>query len=550
MLSLALLFAAIQLVICDPPLTYATFRSPAVKLRSGQIANTRSDQYPLEFPKGPIAVRYFVSRVVDEKGNNVSVTDMYVHHYLIYNGFTNGGLCPNLPNIWGVGAEMQNVVYAYNYPTAVVLTGQEQWTVNLHFIRTTNVPDALVQDCIECRCKDSNPPLHPHGEVNCCIDGAQCWGMQNSTIMDAQNYYLEYTIGYVPVTPDVIPLSIFSLDSTATATSDCQIDYDVPGLAPGEFHIQQSDNIIPDDWNVTYVEIHQHIGGEGMYLEHFRQGVHLGQLCNSTPVYIESGEGKGHLVDIPPCLFNPQYQIRQGDVLRLISNYSARTVPGGNPWHAGVMGLIFVAASAKPDAKTTCLNTMHYYCGAPIYSSGANCLGCVTYPAVEEKLKEAGCTTDWVKAECAKNNDGGNIPSPDEVHDMSLHVTTTSPTSFHFNFSCPTGAWCAIAVNTAGQALMENATAFVYSKTGSAYGFQERTLGNHNSGVIINPAYPATITTTGSIVNFQFDAKNSLDPSARRVCFLFAQGAQGTDTFGYHGSTRGFMCMKVGSGEK
>jgi len=546
MLSLAVLFAAIQLVTCDPPLTYATFKSPPVKLRSGQIANTRSDLYPLEFPKGPIGVRYFVSRVVDEKGNNVSVTDMYVHHYLIYNGFTNGGLCPNLPNIWGVGAEMQNVVYDYRYPTAVVLTGEEQWTVNLHFIRTTNVPTAGVQDCIECRCQDSDPPLHPHGEVNCCADQSMCWGMENSTIMDAENYYLEYTIGYVPVTPDIVPLTIFSLDSTSTTTSDCQIEYNVPGLAPGEIHVQQSDNIIPDDWNVTYVEIHQHIGGVGMSIEHYRQGVFLGQMCNSTPGYLPAGgPGEGHLVDIPPCHFYPQYQVKGGDVLRLISNYSARTLPGGNPWHAGVMGLIFVAATSKPDAKTTCLNTMHYYCGSPIYDSGARCLSCVTYPVVQKALKDAGCTSDWLQEECAKNNDGGNIPAPDEVHNMTLHVTQVSAGNFHFNFNCPTGAWCAIAANTEGQPLMENSTAWVYSQTGSSYTFQQRILGNHFSGVVTNPAYPVKLTINGGIVNFQFDTPASFEPGTKRVCFLFAQGAPGTNTFGYHGSTRGFMCMKI-----
>jgi len=547
-LSLAVLFAAIQLVTCDPPLTYATFKSPPVKLRSGQIANTRNEDYPLQFPPGPIGVRYFVSRVVDEKGNNVSVTDMYVHHYLIYNGFTNGGLCPNLPNIWGVGAEMQNVVYDYRYPTAVLLTGQEQWTVNLHFIRTSNVPAALVQDCIECRCKDSDPPLHPHGEVNCCIDQAQCWGMENSTIMDAENFYLEYTIGYVPVTPDIVPLSIFSLDATATTTTDCQVNYDIPGLAPGQIHVQQSDNVIPDDWNVTYVEVHQHIGGEGMNIEHYRQGAYIGQLCNSTPQYLPKGDGEGHLVDIPPCHFYPQYQLKKGDVLRLMSNYSARTLPGGNPWHAGVMGLIYIAATANPDAKTTCLNAMHYYCGAPIYPSSSNCIQCISNPFIAAKLKEQGCISDWLQQECAKNNDGGNIPPPDEVHNMSLKVTSAGPAgSAKFNFNCPTGAWCAIAANVDGQPLMENATAFVYSKTGSSYTFQERTLGNHNSGVVTNPAYPATITTKDGIVNFQFEASAKIEPGTKRVCFLFAQGTAGTDTFGYHGSTRGFMCLRIPS---
>jgi len=293
------------------------------------------------------------------------------------------------------------------------------------------------------------------------------------------------------------------------------------------------------------VEVHQHIGGEGMNIEHYRQGKYIGQLCNSTPQYLGKGEGEGHLVDIPPCHFYPQYQLQKGDVLRIFSNYSARTLPEGNPWHAGVMGLIYVAATARPDAKTTCLNALHYLCGPPIYPSGAQCLECAAYPQFATKLKDAGCTVNWVAAECAKNNDRGNIPSPDEVHNMSLHVVAAGGGIFHFDFNCPTGAWCAIGANLNGDPLMENSTAFVYSKTGSSYTFQSRTLGNHNSGVVVNPAYPASITVAGSNVNFKFDTTGTIEPTTKRVCFLFAQGTAGTDTFGYHGSTRGFMCLKV-----
>jgi len=283
----------------------------------------------------------------------------------------------------------------------------------------------------------------------------------------------------------------------------------------------------------------------GMNIEHFRQGEYIGQLCNSTPQYIESGLGLGHLIDIPPCHFYPQYQIKKGDVLRLVSNYSARTVPEGNPWHAGVMGLIYLAATSGTDAKTTCLNAVHWYCGSPVYRSGSQCLNCVQDSRVEEKLKEAGCTVEWVKDECAKNNDGGNVPPPEEVHNMSLHVLPAGTGKFHFSFNCPTGAWCAVAASLSGSPIMENATAFVYSKTGSSYTFQERTLGNHNSGVVVNPAYPATITTKDGIVNFEFDVAATIDPMAKRICFLFAQGTTGTDTFGYHGSTRGVMCLHV-----
>ncbi len=140
-------------------------------------------------------------------------------------GTINAGFCGNLGNVWGIGAEIRGVQYDYPPPYAIIVTGFETWTVNMHLIRTTNVPDSDLQDCIECNCANSDPPLNPLGGVACCPDGGQCWGMENSTLQDTRNYYLKYTIGYVPVTPDVVPLNVISLDVTASQTFDCHIEY-------------------------------------------------------------------------------------------------------------------------------------------------------------------------------------------------------------------------------------------------------------------------------------------------------------------------------------
>jgi len=130
---------------------------------------------------------------------------------------------------------------------------------------------------------------------------------------------------------------------------------------------------------------------------------------------------------------------------------------------------------------------------------------------------------------------------------MSLKVVPEGkPNTYTFNFNCPTGAWCAIAANLAGNPLMENSTAFVYSNTGARWTFEERTLGNHNSGTVVTPSYPVEITSKGPNVNFVFNVTAVIGPSnLKRICFLFAQGAPGTTTFGYHGSTRGFGCLRL-----
>ena len=64
----------------DPTLTYETFLSPAIPLRSGQIANTASD-WPsngnvLDFVKGPVAIRSFQASIVADGDREVGLEEM------------------------------------------------------------------------------------------------------------------------------------------------------------------------------------------------------------------------------------------------------------------------------------------------------------------------------------------------------------------------------------------------------------------------------------------------------------------------------------------
>eukprot|EP00462_Mataza_sp_D1_P000122 CAMPEP_0175089406 /NCGR_PEP_ID=MMETSP0086_2-20121207/768_1 /TAXON_ID=136419 /ORGANISM="Unknown Unknown, Strain D1" /LENGTH=515 /DNA_ID=CAMNT_0016361911 /DNA_START=207 /DNA_END=1754 /DNA_ORIENTATION=+ len=513
----------------------------------------------MPFLTEPAAVRHFSCRVVDNEGTEIEMAELYVHHWLLFNGTsTNGGLCGNLPNIWGIGAELQNVVYNYPAPYAVVTTGKEQWLANLHFIRTTNVVN--VQDCIECRCPDSDPPLHPHGEVNCCADGTQCYSMENSTLHDEKTYHLEYTVGYAPITQDTKPLTVFSLDVTSTHGTDCAIQYDVPGLKEGEIHTLSNENTMPVDMNITFIETHQHIGGLNFSIDHFRGGNKVGTPCSTAPVYTESGPDKGHLVDIPVCNFTADqpYEVKAGDVFKLTSVYGPRTLPGGNPWHAGVMGLVFLAAHVSPtaDKHAQCLAVLHSNCGPPAYPSDAYCLSCAEQH--RKALTEAGCTVEWVKAECAKNLDNGNIPPPDQVTGMVLHFTEnkSQPDQHNVTLECPAGAWCSVAINWPGegQPLMDGSDAYVWSAPvqGQPFALQRRTLGNHNQGTVVDAKYPFSVTTSGATTKLAFEitlkppTTSSLGtPLYKRICILFAQGSESTTVLGYHGASRGFTCIYI-----
>jgi len=345
------------------PMTYRKFRSPPISLRSGQIVNTLSNWGPLEWVEGPIAIRHFDGKIVDSEGNFVPLTELYVHHWVIYKMdqdrqvfFPNGGLCPNLPNIFGIGAELFYTVYDYPAPYAIVSTGDEVWTANMHLIRTTNVPD--VQSCIECHCPTSRPPADPFGGIICCPDRAMCWGMENSTLQDFKDYYLEYTIGYVNVTKDVIPLTVFSLDVTAQQTTDCRTEYQVPAQQPGQFHVLETFADIPNNWSITYFEGHLHIGGVNLTATLVRNGRELGPICTAHPIYgTGSGPGNesGYIVGIPPCHFDPPVEVLAGDRIKITSVYDSRTIAGGHPWHEGVMGLIFVAAVAHLTPEQQCI---------------------------------------------------------------------------------------------------------------------------------------------------------------------------------------------------
>ena len=328
----------------DNALTYVTLRSPPISLRSGQIANTLNNWGPLEWVRGHIGIRHFNARIVDDSGSPVPLTEVYVHHWVIYRMdktrtviFPNGGACPNLPNIFGIGAELFHTEYNYPAPYAVVSSGEEVWTANIHLIRTTNVPD--VQSCIECHCAYSRPPQAPYGGIACCPDQAMCWGMSNSTLNDPKTYYLQYTIGYVNVTKDVVPLTIFSFDVTSTHTDDCSTEFQVPALSAGQEMKLQSFSDLSSDLSIVFVEGHVHIGGKSLVVEHYRGNTSLGIICKVIPMYGSGGNvpgnETGYVTGLPPCIFSVPYKVLHGDRLSITVVYDSRTIPGGHPWHEG-----------------------------------------------------------------------------------------------------------------------------------------------------------------------------------------------------------------------
>ena len=114
-------------------------------------------------------------------------------------------------------------------------------------------------------------------------------------------------------------------------------EYNVPALKDGKIHTLQTNVSVDVNWKVVFMELHQHIGGVNMTVEHFRAGQLVGPtqfICSAAPLY----DGLGYLVDIPTCQWEHGYVVRAGDTIRVTSYYSNRgLVAGSNPWHGGVM---------------------------------------------------------------------------------------------------------------------------------------------------------------------------------------------------------------------
>jgi len=519
-------------------------------LKSGQIANTPNFWGPLPWLDGPVAIHSFASDVVSDNDRPVPLSEVYVHHWLIFAHdpndeelLFNDGVCAPLTNVFGIGAELRHSVYTFPEDYAIITTGKEVWTANLHFIRTTNVSD--VQSAIECRCPDSDPPYHNRGAVGCCPDGGMCYGMHNSTINDPVNYYLKYTVGYSEITPEKKPLTVFSFDITAEHTYDCRIQYNVPLLAtPSTNTTKVSMATVPSNVSIVLMELHLHIGGVEMTVEHYdAQGNYKGVVCSNVPTYGSGGphvpgNETGYLVAIPMCKWNTPYPFVRGDQVKLIAVYDGRTIKGGHHYHSGVMGIIYMYGVAHVEKKN-CVKTFNKLCNPPPYFSVQQCESCGWEHYSE--LTAAGCNAPQIKAHCQTTGGAGNVPSP--VAGLSLNFKPLSgKPPLTLTLSGPQGSWFAAGWN-GRQALMDGAIAWVYTEDENGKSvLQQRLLGNHQPGNVTIADMPHTAKTVNGTTSVTFVVKDAL-PGGRQNCVLFAKG----DTMGgmqlqYHGSNRGTIC--------
>ena len=105
-----------------------TYRSPPMPLQPGEVVFTNPRRTPLNMPTGNIAITSFHAEVVDEEGTSTPLSEVYNHHWLVFNGKGNAGVCKGyLDYVFGVGAESRGTTTNFPYPYGMVLSGTESW---------------------------------------------------------------------------------------------------------------------------------------------------------------------------------------------------------------------------------------------------------------------------------------------------------------------------------------------------------------------------------------------------------------------------------------
>jgi len=272
----------------------------------------------------------------------------------------------------------------------------------------------------------------------------------------------------------------------------------------------------------------------------------IGMLCDAEPVYgtgkpDEAGNELGYLVKIPYCNYQRPYRVAKGDKLKLITQYSSRTLPGGHAWHSGVMGITIVYGVDKTNTVDNCIPKYNELCNPPPYFSRFSCNRC--YERNDLVLNANGCNPWLIHAHCQQTDRQGNIPSP--VKGLSVSFT---PVSGEFPLTItlkgPVGVWFGMGWNP-NDNHMENATAFVVADDGTGLvTVMKRRLGNHASGQLIEHSVPGwNVTSSGTQTTAVFTLQESDMPLGSYNCVLFARGDElDGDVLQYHGSHRGWVC--------
>lgn len=361
---LAFTFAAVALSAADMSegplnLRTETFYSPPLEMTPGYVVNSDLDTFAIPFVSGQVAIHKFHAEIVGEDKTPTPLSEVYLHHLIIFNhiGKGNAGPClfDTLPYAFGGGAEYRGTPSEYPFPYAYVTTGEENWTANIHAIRSEGVDD--VKKCIECHCWDDPSS---GGHIGCCEDGSVCHGAVDGA---AKTYYLKYEITYSEITPSIIPLDILVIDGAQTSThfgAICPVEYQVPAWNNGSLHHEDMHFAFSTrgllahkvSLDIAFVAPHLHIGAVDSIFAHRDASGDIHMICHGLPTYGtepgKPGNEDGYLVAISTCQMPEKlgslYHVPAGEQLLMRSRYNTTSADKNAIYaYEGVMHLMYVA---------------------------------------------------------------------------------------------------------------------------------------------------------------------------------------------------------------
>jgi hypothetical protein len=391
--------------------TKSFYKSPTIKLMTGEAWFTLPDVSTLKMPQPgkPYAIIAMQYDVVDaHTGKSVPLSEMYSHHWLVYDGpGTSGGFnigCGGtntwVSNIYGAGGEMRGVHYVYPEGFGHIIPGNRHWSANMHFIRTEDLSakhhhgsiGAATKSCIECeygfgKGASCIPGLGGFGIFGCCFDHCRC-PVNKPSDKRKKSYNLVYNITWTTDVETITPVNTYVID-----VFHCGI---VENLIPGKntkttkcdhkLCISKVTHNMPVSGTIRWAYGHQHNGALNSTLSVNGKPVcttypHIGTDPKDLP-----GNERGYLVGFRMCIdpvLDKPVKVNKGDKLTLTAHASVDSadtsylpIPGGK--HTGFMGLFYFFLDEGQDADSyICVGNkcVHHQSGVPLKTCQAACGG-------------------------------------------------------------------------------------------------------------------------------------------------------------------------------
>eukprot|EP01116_Phalansterium_solitarium_P000890 TRINITY_DN10729_c0_g1_i1.p1 TRINITY_DN10729_c0_g1~~TRINITY_DN10729_c0_g1_i1.p1 ORF type:complete len:372 (+),score=64.17 TRINITY_DN10729_c0_g1_i1:90-1205(+) len=299
--------------------TIYTYRSVPFIMRPGQIV--QAPQH-VTFPPGRYGVTSFWGKVVNEYGQQVPQSQVYVHHWAVTHQRKNAGYTPTQTFVYSVGSETRNAL-TMHAPYAYVPHPDDKWTGMVHILDTRFAKS--VKDCIECVC--------PSERKDCCDDNTFCETVDYPKDSEAV-YFLEYVIRTVEFDEDLVPVKPVILD-----VADGHVHYDVPACAEEPcVHVKLKQQVVPDELDIAVMVGHLHQGSLNMTTVAVAPDGSTKLQCINAPTIgtgrsDELGNETNYLVNMNVCRWNPPARVPAG------SRYSITAFYNNEKPHYGVMGL-------------------------------------------------------------------------------------------------------------------------------------------------------------------------------------------------------------------